>query len=167
MKLTGITRRIDELGRIVIPKEIRKNMHIKQGDLLEIYLNSNEEIILKKYSIINKDQTFIFELMNLLSNKLNCNVIITSLDEIIYSTDCKLVGEKICNNSNLISNNTNDKILLTKKYKIKENSRIYPMVPNGDLAGYIILELESSLESEQERLLNFCINYINNCLENG
>ena len=39
MKTTGITRRIDELGRIVIPKEIRKNMHLKPGELLEIFLN--------------------------------------------------------------------------------------------------------------------------------
>ena len=39
MKTTGITRRIDELGRIVIPKEIRKNMHLKAGELIEIILN--------------------------------------------------------------------------------------------------------------------------------
>ena len=41
MKTTGITRRIDELGRIVIPKEIRKNMHLKPGELLEIFLNDS------------------------------------------------------------------------------------------------------------------------------
>ena len=48
MKTTGITRRIDELGRIVIPKEIRKNMHLKPGELLEIFLNDSETITLKK-----------------------------------------------------------------------------------------------------------------------
>ena len=49
MKTTGIIRRIDELGRIVIPKEIRKNLRIKNGESLEIYLE-NDSIILKKYS---------------------------------------------------------------------------------------------------------------------
>lgn len=48
MKTTGIIRRIDELGRIVIPKEIRKNLRIKNGESLEIYLE-NDSIILKKY----------------------------------------------------------------------------------------------------------------------
>ena len=49
MKTTGVIRRIDELGRIVIPKEIRKNLRIKNGDSLEIFLES-DNIILKKYS---------------------------------------------------------------------------------------------------------------------
>ena len=48
MKSTGIIRRIDELGRIVIPKEIRKNLRIKEGENLEIYIE-NDNIILKKY----------------------------------------------------------------------------------------------------------------------
>ena len=51
MKSTGVVRRIDELGRIVIPKEIRKNLRIKNGDSLEIFLD-DEAIILKKYSQI-------------------------------------------------------------------------------------------------------------------
>ena len=49
MKTTGVVRRIDELGRIVIPKEIRKSMRIKNGDSLEIFLN-DEDIVLRKYS---------------------------------------------------------------------------------------------------------------------
>ena len=51
MKSTGVVRRIDELGRIVIPKEIRKNMRIKSGDNLEIFLEG-DNILLRKYSPI-------------------------------------------------------------------------------------------------------------------
>ena len=47
MKATGVIRRIDDLGRVVIPKEIRKNLRIKEGDNLEIFVQ-NEEVILKK-----------------------------------------------------------------------------------------------------------------------
>ena len=50
MKATGIVRRIDDLGRIVIPKEIRKTFHIKESDPMEIFINGEGEIILKKYS---------------------------------------------------------------------------------------------------------------------
>lgn len=50
MKATGIVRRIDDLGRVVIPREVRKNMGIKEGDPLEIYTNGKGEVIFKKYS---------------------------------------------------------------------------------------------------------------------
>ncbi len=54
MKATGIVRRIDDLGRVVIPKEIRRTMRIREGDPLEIYTNSEGEVIFKKYSPINE-----------------------------------------------------------------------------------------------------------------
>lgn len=52
MKATGIVRRIDDLGRVVIPKEIRRTLRIREGDSLEIYTDKEGEIILKKYSPI-------------------------------------------------------------------------------------------------------------------
>lgn len=54
MKATGIVRRIDDLGRVVIPKEIRRTMRIREGDPLEIYTNADGEVIFKKYSPINE-----------------------------------------------------------------------------------------------------------------
>ncbi len=52
VKATGIVRRIDDLGRIVIPIEIRRDMHIRDGDPLEIFVDKNGEVILKKYSAV-------------------------------------------------------------------------------------------------------------------
>jgi AbrB family transcriptional regulator, stage V sporulation protein T len=49
MKVTGIVRRVDDLGRIVIPKEIRRSLRIKEGDPLEIFISRDGEIIFKKY----------------------------------------------------------------------------------------------------------------------
>ena len=54
MKATGIVRRIDDLGRIVIPKEIRRTLRIREGDPLEIYTDSNGEVIFKKYSPVGE-----------------------------------------------------------------------------------------------------------------
>ena len=54
MKATGIVRRIDDLGRVVIPKEIRRTMRIREGEPLEIYTNPDGEVIFKKYSPINE-----------------------------------------------------------------------------------------------------------------
>ena len=53
MKATGIVRRIDDLGRVVVPKEIRRILRIREGDPLEIYTGNAGEIVLKKYSPIN------------------------------------------------------------------------------------------------------------------
>ena len=66
MKSTGIIRRIDDLGRIVIPKEIRKNFRIKEGDNLEIFV-SGEEVILRKYSMMNKINDLASELSEYIS----------------------------------------------------------------------------------------------------
>ena len=54
MKATGIVRRIDDLGRVVIPKEIRRTMRIREGDPLEIYTDNDGEVIFKKYSPIGE-----------------------------------------------------------------------------------------------------------------
>lgn len=58
MKATGVVRRIDDLGRIVIPKEIRKTLRIKEGDPLEIFTDKEGEVILKKYSPIGELSEF-------------------------------------------------------------------------------------------------------------
>lgn len=61
MKATGIVRRIDDLGRVVIPKEIRKTLRIKEGTPLEIFTDREGQIILKKYSPIGELNTFAAE----------------------------------------------------------------------------------------------------------
>ena len=58
MKATGIVRRIDDLGRVVIPKEIRRTMRIREGDPLEIYTTRDGEVIFKKYSLIGGLEDF-------------------------------------------------------------------------------------------------------------
>jgi len=58
MKATGIVRRIDDLGRVVIPKEIRRTLKIREGDPLEIYTDNEGEVILKKYSPIGEMVAF-------------------------------------------------------------------------------------------------------------
>ena len=58
MKATGIVRRIDDLGRIVIPKEIRRTMRIREGDPLEIFTDNDGGVILRKYSPIGEMTSF-------------------------------------------------------------------------------------------------------------
>ncbi|MFD1362574.1 stage V sporulation protein T [Lentibacillus salinarum] len=83
MKATGIVRRIDDLGRVVIPKEIRRTLRIREGDPLEIFVDREGEVILKKYSPINELSTFAKEYAEALFDSLNYPVIICDRDEVI------------------------------------------------------------------------------------
>ena len=68
MKATGIVRRIDDLGRIVIPKEIRRNLHIREGDPLEIFLEEDGGVVFKKYSIMGEFSSYAKQMQNALSS---------------------------------------------------------------------------------------------------
>lgn len=67
MKATGIVRRIDDLGRVVIPKEIRRTMRIREGDPLEIYTSRDGEVIFKKYSLMGGVEDFAAQLCETMS----------------------------------------------------------------------------------------------------
>ena len=82
MKATGIVRRIDDLGRIVIPKEIRRTMRIRDGDPLEIFIG-NGEIVFKKYSLIGELENFAFGFAETLHKYLNLPVAICDLDHVV------------------------------------------------------------------------------------
>ena len=83
MKATGIVRRIDDLGRVVIPKEIRRTMRIREGDPLEIFTNNNGEVIFKKYSPMGEMASFAFDFAAALSEGTKLTVIICDRDHCI------------------------------------------------------------------------------------
>ncbi len=83
MKATGIVRRIDDLGRVVIPKEIRRNLRIREGDPLEIYVDREGEVILKKYSPIGELGDFATEYADSLYEALGHIACIADRDQII------------------------------------------------------------------------------------
>lgn len=83
MKATGIVRRIDDLGRIVVPKEIRRTLRIREGDPLEIFTDREGEIILKKYSPIGELSQFAGEYAESLSQTTGYLVIITDCDHVV------------------------------------------------------------------------------------
>lgn len=83
MKATGIVRRIDDLGRVVIPKEIRRTLRIREGDPLEIFVDREGEVILKKYSPIGELGTFAKEYADSLHETTGHISIIADRDVII------------------------------------------------------------------------------------
>jgi AbrB family transcriptional regulator (stage V sporulation protein T) len=83
MKATGIVRRIDDLGRVVIPKEIRRTLRIREGDPLEIFVDRDGEVILKKYSPIGELGDFAKEYADSLYEAVGQVALITDRDTVV------------------------------------------------------------------------------------
>ena len=83
MKATGIVRRIDDLGRVVIPKEIRRTMRIREGDPLEIFTNNDGEVVFKKYSPMGELGTFAAQYAEVMARALGQAVVVSDRDRII------------------------------------------------------------------------------------
>ena len=152
MQDRGIVRRIDELGRLVIPKELRKTLRIREGDPLEIYA-SKDELVLKKYSpMCGLDQSAqgVADGLNLVTEK---TCFITDCDTIIYVSDLKYkeamgknISEQLVNvlqerKSVVLSRSDGGSIVpVTFGNDFDaENQIIVPMISGGDCFGSIVL----------------------------
>ena len=146
MKSTGITRKIDELGRVVIPIEIRKNLNIREGESLEIITNE-DNIILKKHSQISKYNEISQKLCRIISQIYDIDVIITDREKIIACSNNSLLINKLLNNELLcyidsresfVSNNIKE--LVFNNIKISGYISIYPIIDESDSIGLVIIK---------------------------
>lgn len=83
MKATGIVRRIDDLGRVVIPKEIRRTMRIREGDPLEIFTDNDGEVVFKKYSPVGEMSPFATPYADVMSRAVGMPVLICDRDHVV------------------------------------------------------------------------------------
>lgn len=95
MKATGIVRRIDDLGRVVVPKEIRRTLRIREGDPLEIFTDREGEIILKKYSPIGELGTFAKLYAESLAQTLGVLVCVTDKDQVVAVPEMERKNSRI------------------------------------------------------------------------
>lgn len=151
MKATGIVRRIDDLGRVVIPKEIRRTLRIREADPLEIFTDREGEIILKKYSPIGEMSTFAKQYAESLAQVSGHIALITDRDQFIAVSG----GMKNLLSKN-ISNELEDKIEKRQAVLSSRGERgfiavaeddggeyvqeaICPIISEGDVIGSVIL----------------------------
>jgi AbrB family transcriptional regulator (stage V sporulation protein T) len=146
MKETGILRRIDDLGRIVIPKEIRKKLKIREGDNLDIFVEE-EKIVLQKYSPI-KDLGKLLEIMLYsLKSTHNVSFIVTDLNKVISSSftgikEDDLISERFIqtiSKKEKVEINKSMVFNVTNSYISEKNLVIEPIIVYGDLFGAIVL----------------------------
>ena len=134
MKATGIVRRIDDLGRVVVPKEIRKVLRIREGDPLEIYTGTAGEVILKKYSPINELSHIAEGFAETASSVLGLPVLVSDTDHFVAVSGTRkkdYMDKKIDDDLDQIIQN---------KSKYKDGGRIViPILTNCDPIGSVTL----------------------------
>lgn len=147
MKATGIVRRIDDLGRVVIPKEIRRTMHIREGSPLEIFTDTQGGVIFKKYSPVGELSGVTEHYAEVLYRSVNTPVLICDRDHII---SCAGISKKDILDRQI--SEQLEQIMEERKLYTNENgeqlypveglahgaSVIAPILSNGDVLGAVI-----------------------------
>ena len=183
MKATGVVRRIDDLGRVVIPKEIRKTLRIKEGDPLEIFTDKEGEVILKKYSPIGELSEFASGYAETLSKTTGHIACITDKDTVIAVSGVSKKEfleqslspelEQLMEDKEIYtSNENNDVALPITKNDNKErryNSQVvYPIVSDGDTIGSVVLlskEVNTKMTDVEKKVAQSAASFLGSQME--
>ncbi len=152
MKATGIVRRIDDLGRVVIPKEIRRTMRIREGDPLEIFTEKDGEVIFKKYSPIGELGDFATNYADTLAKTTGHGACITDRDNVIAVSGIpkkELMEKRV---SSELDSLMNEKLTVTyesgKVVSIADGNDKYnagvvvPIISEGDTIGSVVFVIK-------------------------
>jgi transcriptional regulator, abrB family len=148
MRATGIVRRIDELGRVVIPKEIRRTLRIREGDPLEIYTDRDGEVILKKYSPIGEMSSFAKDYTESLFRSLGHIAVIVDRDQVVAASGLprKELGDKpaIASRQTVALNQQSGGRMVAVTTEEDQNPNytaqvISPIIADGEAIGAVLL----------------------------
>ena len=166
MKATGIVRRIDDLGRIVIPKEIRRTMRIREGDPMEIFTSREGEILLKKYSPVGELSEFATGIAESIAQTLGELVCVTDRDYVIAAAGAgkkEFEGRMLDEQMQRAIDERMNQIIVgdeTKFVKIvQEDQREYvrqavaTILSNGDSIGSVIILSKDKSNNSADALL--------------
>ena len=157
MKATGIVRRIDDLGRVVIPKEIRRTMRIREGDPLEIYTDIDGEVIFKKYSPMGELAEFTAQYCEVLYKAISMPVLITDRDHVVCCMGVpkrdvleKRISkalEKVMEDRGSFIAKASEKNTLIPVEGIEKSACIaIPILGNGDVSGCVVVLFNEKMD---------------------
>jgi len=175
MRATGVVRRIDELGRIVIPKEIRKTLRVRDGESLEFFLDK-DNIVLKKYSLMEDLGEFYKKYIDAINTEINKDIIITDRDKIVAaSTNIrkKYINKNI---SHKLEEKIKERIPIYKNEMTKMNIingsevnisySLAPIFVNGDVIGAIMfLSEKEELDKTDSKMCMVASKFLGKYLE--
>ena len=178
MKATGIVRRIDDLGRVVIPKEIRRTMRIREGDPLEIFTERDGEVIFKKYSPIGELGDFATDYAETLAKTSGRAAVITDKDNVIAVSGApkrELAEKRISHDLEKIMEDKTSFILSDSSVRVSvvdgmdkyTAGVVYPIISEGDSIGTVILldENNGDIGEVQDKLAQSAAGFLGRHME--
>ncbi|MBE6157718.1 MAG: AbrB/MazE/SpoVT family DNA-binding domain-containing protein [Firmicutes bacterium] len=175
MKSTGVVRRVDDLGRIVIPKEIRRTLRIRDGESLEIFVD-REMIALKKFSKMDDIGDVSKQLVDITNGVINKNVFITDRDKFIAGSgslrkkfidkNISSLLESIMKGRKLVIENHSHEVELINGEKDNLSYVISPIIMNGDAIGLVLIVSENNdISQVEEKLANIVSQFLGKHIE--
>ena len=173
MKATGVVRRIDDLGRIVIPKEIRRNLRIRDGESLEIFVDNNN-IVLKKFSIMRNIDEYASNLVDSLYSLLKKSVVITDGDSVIACSNNvrELLNKSISDKMSAcikrresIIEKYNKELVITDDNSFECKYVINSIIANGDSVGLVIIFDESEIGNDDMLIASLASKILSKSIE--
>lgn len=174
MKETGIVRRIDELGRVVIPKELRKTLKLKEGEQMEIFTTGDKSLVLRRYSALGAGADFSQAYCDALNRATGKGAVICDSATVLGASGAQLkelVGEEISENLYKTLDNRREcapqdpvRIVSDKPFGFK-NQHIVPLVVGGDLYGGVMLCSDVAISATEARLCSLAADLIAATLE--
>lgn len=148
MKATGIVRRIDDLGRVVIPKEIRRTMRIREGDPLEIYTSNDGEVIFKKYSPINELSGGAIQVAEVIYKLGGAPVVVFDRDHVVAVAGVQkkefnerrvsqTLEDLLENRKSYLCSSKNDQKIQPVEGINRHAVAIFPIISTGDVTGAV------------------------------
>ncbi len=176
MKATGIVRRIDDLGRVVIPKEIRRTMRIREGDPLEIYTSGEGEVIFKKYSPMGEMSQIADEYAQVLHKIGGLPVVICDKDRVVAVAGIpkkEMIERRVSPMLEHVMQNR--KIIQNSDMKVKPVEGIdryalvsYPIIASSDVCGavmYVASDKDTESNITQNKLIESAALFIGKQME--
>ncbi|MDR2526062.1 MAG: AbrB/MazE/SpoVT family DNA-binding domain-containing protein [Oscillospiraceae bacterium] len=149
MKATGIVRRIDDLGRVVIPKEIRRTMRIREGDPLEIFTDADGEVIFKKYSPVGELSSTTRQYAEVLFRGTNLPILITDRDRVIACAGLskkEAIDRRVSSSLETIIENRSNYAASAEGEKLRpveglerDAAVACPIIGAGDVSGCVVM----------------------------
>ena len=175
MKTTGVVRRIDDLGRIVIPKEMRRTLRIHDGESLEIFVE-DEMIALKKYSSMSDLNDISDNLVNTINQVISKDVLITDRDKVISisgNSKSKYLGKNISkfleqklNNREMVIEKNIEEVEFIDGQKEKCSYTLSPILMNGDIVGTVVIfSLNENITDIEVKVASLASNFLGKHIE--
>lgn len=174
MKSTGVVRRIDDLGRIVIPKEIRRSLRIREGDSLEIYSEGSEGITLRKYSQVENIEGFINQYVDAIYSTSKKEIIVTDKEKIIAAAGSfrkDIIGKRLDIRLDEKMHRLTTQVFpkdshleITDTLIVKNCAILRPISIYGDVVGSVII-ISDNISEIEKMLVETSASFISKYLE--